>query len=70
MEIYATKISDIIKEKIDELCLFVSSDKKYKIERFVYKKDKIRALIGELLIKTIINEKLGIISESIIFNYK
>ena len=68
MEIYATKISDIIKEKVDELCLFVSLEKKHKIERFVYKKDKIRALIGELLIKTIITEKLGVISKNIIFN--
>ena len=68
MEIYATKISDIIKKKVDELCLFVSLEKKHKIERFVYKKDKIRALIGELLIKTIITEKLGVISKNIIFN--
>jgi len=68
MEIYATKISDIVEEKIDKLCLFVSSENKYKIERFVHKKDKIRGLIGELLIKNIITEKLGVISKNIIFN--
>ncbi|MFT8350634.1 hypothetical protein [Clostridium saccharoperbutylacetonicum] len=68
MEIYATKISDIVKEKVDELCLFLSLGKKHKIERFVYKKDK--ALIEELLIKTMITEKLGVISKNVIFNYK
>lgn len=68
MEIYATKISDIIKERIDKLCVFISPEKKYKIERFFHKKDKIRALIGELLIRTIIVEKLGSRNEDIIFD--
>lgn len=68
MKIYATKILDINKEIIDELCLFVSTEKKSKIERFTLKKDKIRALIGELLIKTIITETFGITSKNIIFN--
>lgn len=68
MEIYATKISDIIMERMDELCVFISLEKKYKIERFVHKKDKIRALIGELLIRNIIIEKLGRRNQDIIFD--
>ncbi|MFT8350160.1 4'-phosphopantetheinyl transferase family protein [Clostridium saccharoperbutylacetonicum] len=68
MEIYVTKISDISKERIDKLCLFINPERKSKIERFINKEDKIRALVGEILIKTIMAETLGIKSKNIIFN--
>lgn len=68
MEIYAVKISDINDERLNELCLFINTEKKSKIERFTIKKDKIRTLIGDLLIRSIIVEKLGIKNKKIIFN--
>lgn len=68
MKIYVTKISDISKEIIDKLCLFIDPERKSKIKRFINKKDKIRALVAEILIKTIMAETLGIKSKKIIFN--
>jgi len=68
MKIYVTKTSDINNERLDDLGLFISLEKKSKIKRFSNKKDKIRALIGELLIRTVIAEKLGIKNKNIIFN--
>ncbi|MCJ8173433.1 4'-phosphopantetheinyl transferase family protein [Clostridium botulinum] len=67
MEIYAVKISDINEEKLNELCLLIDSEKKYKVEKFVNKKDKIRTLIGEILIRTIIVEKIKIGNKHIKF---
>ncbi|WP_434304888.1 4'-phosphopantetheinyl transferase family protein [Clostridium botulinum] len=68
MEIYAVKISDINEEKLNELCLLIDSEKKYKVEKFVNKRDKIRTLIGEILIRTIIVEKIKIGNKHIKFN--
>jgi len=68
MEIYAVKISDISEEKINELCLLIDSEKKYKVEKYINKKDKIRTLIGEILIRTIIFEKLKIDNKYIKLN--
>ena len=60
MKIYAVKISDISEEKLDKLCLSIDSEKRHRIERFINKKDKIRTLIGEILIRSIIIEELNI----------
>lgn len=68
MEIYAVKISDISEEMLSELCLLIDSEKKSKVEKFVNKKDKIRTLIGEILIRTIIIENLNIDNKYINFN--
>lgn len=68
MEIYAVKISDISEEKLNELCLLIDSEKKCKIEKFVNKKDKIRTVVGEVLIRTIIVENLKISNKYIRFN--
>lgn len=67
MKIYAIKILDISKEKLDKLCLLIDSEKKYKIEKFINRKDKVRALIGEILIRTIIVQELGIRNKNIAF---
>lgn len=67
MKIYAVEISDITEETLNKLCLFIDSEKKYKVKRFINKKDKIRTLIGEILIRAIIIEELGIINKCIIF---
>lgn len=67
MKIYAVKILDISEEKLYELCLLIDSEKKCKIEKFINKKDKIRSLIGEILIRTIIVEKFKIDNKYINF---
>lgn len=68
MEIYVAKISDINEEDLNELCLLIDSEKKCKVEKFINKKDKIRTLIGEILIRTIIIECLKIDNRHIKFN--
>ncbi|MBN1040258.1 4-phosphopantetheinyl transferase [Clostridium botulinum] len=68
MEIYAVKISDIKEQELNELCLLIDSEKSHKIKKFIDKKDKIRTLIGEVLIRTIIIEKLKLANNYIIFN--
>ncbi len=68
MEICVIRILDISEEKLDYLCLLIDSEKKCKIEKFVNKKDKIRTLIGEILIRTIIVERLNISNKYIRFN--
>ena len=42
-------------------------EKKYKIKKFINRKDKIRTLIGEILIRTIVVEKLDIRNKNIRF---
>ncbi|MBU3219487.1 4'-phosphopantetheinyl transferase superfamily protein [Clostridium algidicarnis] len=68
MEIYIVKVSDIGEEKLNKLCLLIDLEKKYKIKKFINKKDKIRTIIGEILIRTIIVQKLKISNKYIEFN--
>jgi len=68
MKIYATKIFDISKEKLEELSLLITRERKLRIERFIYREDKIRTLIGEILARTVIAKELGIINKHIIFD--
>ncbi|MGG0120496.1 4'-phosphopantetheinyl transferase family protein [Bacillus paranthracis] len=68
MEIYAVKILDINDEKLKNLCLLINSEKRYKIKKLINKKDKIRTLTGEILIRTIIIQKLKISNKYIKFN--
>lgn len=68
MEIHAIKILNISEEDLDQLCLLIDLEKKYKVEKFVNKKDKIRTVIGEILIRTIIVENLKISNKYIRFN--
>lgn len=67
MEIYFTKISNIDKKKLNNLCLLISDENKYKIQKFINEKDKMRTLIGEILIRTIIIEHLGVSNKNIEF---
>ncbi|KEJ04026.1 4'-phosphopantetheinyl transferase superfamily protein [Clostridium botulinum] len=67
MKIYAVKNFDINKEKLCELSLLIDKEKRYKIEKFINKEDKIRTLIGEILVRVIINENLGITNNHITF---
>ncbi|QAA33941.1 4'-phosphopantetheinyl transferase family protein [Clostridium manihotivorum] len=68
MKIYAVKISEISKEKMDELYELIDSEKKCRIEKFINTKDKIRTLIGEILIRTIVIDNLNIHNKCISFN--
>lgn len=68
MEIYCVKISDISEIIFNELCLLIDLQKKYKIEKYIHKKDKIRTVIGEILIRTIIVENLKISNKYIRFS--
>jgi len=67
MKIYALKIIDISKEELDKLCSFIDLEKKCKIKKFSEKKDMIRTLMGEILIRTIINRELDISNKHIKF---
>ena len=60
MEIYAVRTLDISEEKLDNLCLLISLEKRCIIKKFNNKKDKIRTLIAEMLIRTIIVKELSI----------
>ncbi|MCB2354682.1 4'-phosphopantetheinyl transferase family protein [Clostridium estertheticum] len=68
MEIYAVKISDVSEEKLDNIYLLIDSEKRCKLEKFINKKDKVRTLIGEILIRTIIFEVLSIRNKYITFD--
>lgn len=67
MKIYAVKILDISELELNNLTIYIDAEKKYKINRFVNKKDKIRSLISEILIRNIIFENLNINNRDIIF---
>ncbi|WP_160673398.1 4'-phosphopantetheinyl transferase superfamily protein [Clostridium sp. C8-1-8] len=68
MKIYAVKISELSKEKMDELCELIDLEKKCRIEKFINTKDKVRTLIGEILIRTIILENFNVDNKHISFN--
>ncbi|MGX5439993.1 4'-phosphopantetheinyl transferase family protein [Bacillus thuringiensis] len=67
MEIYAVKITDINNQKLENICSWIDEDKRYRIKKFINKKDKIRTLIGELLIRSLTNKKLKIGNKKIIW---
>lgn len=67
MKIYAVKITDITDENIYKISSFIDPYKRDKIEKFINKKDKIRTLVGEMLIRTVIGEELNIKNLDIIF---
>ncbi|GAA0120809.1 MULTISPECIES: 4'-phosphopantetheinyl transferase superfamily protein [Clostridium] len=67
MDIYIVKISDVSEEQLNKLYLLIDSDKKHKIKKFINKEDKIRSLIGEILIRTLIIEEFKIDNSCIKF---
>lgn len=62
MKIYSVKISNVSQYELNKLCFLIDLEKKFKIKKFINQKDKIRTLIGEILIRTIIVEKLKLIT--------
>lgn len=67
MQINVVKISDIDEEELNDICLVFDIEKKCKIKKFLNKKDKIRTVIAEILLRTIIIEKLNIGNKVIVF---
>ncbi|WP_027632084.1 hypothetical protein [Clostridium hydrogeniformans] len=67
MRIYAVKFLDSNEKILNNISSGSNLDKRYKIEKLINKKDKIRTLIGELLIRTIMVERLGIKNKNITF---
>ncbi|MCB2298660.1 4'-phosphopantetheinyl transferase family protein [Clostridium tagluense] len=67
MKIYAVKTLDIIEKNLEKMCLLIDLEKRCKIEKFINKKDKVRTLIGEILIRTIICEELSVRNKHITF---
>jgi 4'-phosphopantetheinyl transferase len=67
MEIYAVKIADIASEQIAKLSEFIDPKKRNRIEKFVQKEDKIRTLIGEILIRSVMIQKYDIDNEDLVF---
>jgi 4'-phosphopantetheinyl transferase len=68
MRIYALKITDIHKDDLQKLYLCVSLENRSRIERLINKKDRIRTLIGEILIRKIFSEEILIQEEISIQN--
>lgn len=67
MCIYIVKIMDIIEDELNKILLLIDSDKRKRIEVFINKKDKIRTLVGDILIRTIISKELGLSNGEIKF---
>lgn len=67
MRICAVRVLDITQERIDSLGLLISLEKRNKIQRLINRQDKLRALIGEILIRTMIVEERSIDNGDIIF---
>ncbi len=67
-EIYAVKLSEKMEHSLfNNLLSCVSEEKQARIQRFVRWKDAHRALIGDILIRTIISERMQLKNEEIIF---
>ncbi len=67
MELYSVKINDIGEEMLNEICLMIDLEKRHRIEKFVSKKDKIRTLVGDILVRTVIMEHLKLRNKYIRF---
>lgn len=66
MEIYMVKILDISEKNLNFICSLIDAQKRQVIEKFINKKDKVRSLVGEVLVRTIITQKLNISNDNII----
>lgn len=66
MKIYAVNIEDISEDELDSLIKKVPEEKQARINKFMVKKDKIRALISEILLRTVLDKQFGINNEDIV----
>lgn len=60
MKIYVVKIEDILQLEFEKIMDKITSTKRKKIDKFVFRKDKLRALISEILLRTILVKDFGI----------
>lgn len=68
MKIYAVRILDIDEKNLMKLYMLISSKRRQKIEKFKHKRDSIRTLIGEILIRSLAWKELSIKNECINFD--
>lgn len=68
MNMYSVKISDINEKIVNQLYLQIDKEKMNKIKKYLNKYDRSRSLIGEILVRTIIIDKLKICNEYIKFD--
>jgi 4'-phosphopantetheinyl transferase len=68
MEIYAVKILDMDGEQLDNLSLSIDSKKRYKMGKLIRKEDKIKTLVGEIIIRSIIINKFNVNNKNITFH--
>lgn len=69
-DIYGVKIDEYIDKYIfDKLVLMLSKQKQNRIRKFIQYEDALRALVSDLLIRSIIIEKLNIKNNDIIFQF-
>ena len=70
IDIYVTKITDnISKDKVLEMCSVVSDSKRKRIKSFNSINSIQRTLIGEILIRKVICEKMGVVNKEIVFEF-
>lgn len=68
MKVYGIRILDITQNELYKLYSTIDLERKYIIDRMINKKDKLRMLMGEILIRTIITKELGIKNKFINFD--
>jgi 4'-phosphopantetheinyl transferase len=70
VEIFCIKIpTHFTQENFNPLLTFVDKEKQKKIMKFAFQEDRNRALLGDLLARTVIIQKLKISNTQIIFGY-
>ncbi|MPM34651.1 4'-phosphopantetheinyl transferase Sfp [bioreactor metagenome] len=67
MKVYVTKIKEVSEEILEELIKFISKEKKSKLQKLKHREDKLRSLIGEILVRYVIGENTIIEVNDIIF---
>lgn len=66
--IYALKVRAIEPGMFEKLLPYVAEEKRLRIRRFVRAEDALRSLMADLLVKSIISDKLDIKTEDIVIN--
>ncbi|WP_322020474.1 4'-phosphopantetheinyl transferase family protein [Clostridium butyricum] len=67
MEIYMVKILDLNTNEINNLMEFINEERKKKIDRLKYTKNKTSSIISDILIRSIISDKLNVKNNKIQF---
>ncbi|MPQ34060.1 4'-phosphopantetheinyl transferase superfamily protein [Clostridium estertheticum] len=69
VEVYSINIdSQIAIEEYEYYITFLSKEKRERLQRYYFQEDKRRSLYGEIMIRSLINERLGIDNANIIFS--